>query len=107
MIFIKKSGKDCQVESVNELFGSDKRKLRNELFGSYLSKTFVADTVLSNAESNIKEIGRQLSNLQLLVEELKKQQAEKKANELMRDVDAMSQEQAQALLEKLQAKLAQ
>ena len=69
MIFIKKSGKDCQVKSVNELFGSDKRKLRNELF--------------------------------------EKQQAEKKANELMRDVDAMSQEQAQALLEKLQAKLAQ
>ena len=41
---IKKNQKVHSVKNVSELFSSDKRKLRNELFGSYLSKTFVPET---------------------------------------------------------------
>ena len=104
---IKKNQKVHSVKNVSELFSSDKRKLRNELFGSYLSKTFVPETVLENAKSNIKEIKRQLSNLEILDNELQKLVAEKKAKKMLEDVEKMSEADAQALLEQLKAKLGQ
>ena len=77
------------------------------MFGSYLSKTFVPETILDNAESNIKEIKRQLANLEILVGDLQKLVAEKKAKKMLEDVEKMSDADAQALLEQLKAKLGQ
>ena len=107
MKFIRKNGKDFPLKNVNDLFGSDKRKLRIELFGSYLSKSFILETVLDNTDNNIKEIGRQLSNLKMLKEELEKQVAEKRAKKMLEDVEKMSNVDAQALFEQLKIKLGQ
>jgi len=107
MVFKKQNGKDYPAKNLSDLFTSDKRKLRNELFGSYLSKTFVPETILDNAESNIKEIKRQLANLEILVGDLQKLVAEKKAKKMLEDVEKMSDADAQALLEQLKAKLGQ
>jgi division protein CdvB (Snf7/Vps24/ESCRT-III family) len=89
------------------LFSSDKRKIRIELFGSYLSKSFVLETVLTNTDNNIKELGSQLSNLKLLKDELEKQVAEKKAKKMLEDVEKMSEDDAQALFNQLKVKLGQ
>lgn len=105
--FIKKNGKVYSVKSVSDLFSSDKRKTRIELFGSYLSKSFVLETVLTNTDNNIKELGCRLSNLKLLKVELEKQVAEKKTKKMLEDVEKMSEADAQALLEQLKAKLGQ
>jgi len=105
--FIKKNGKEHSVKSVSDLFSSDKRKIRIELFGSYLSKSFVLETVLTNTDNNIKELGCQLSNLKLLKDELEKQVAEKKTKKMLEDVEKMSETDAQALFEQLKAKLGQ
>ena len=105
--FIRKNGKEVSVKSVNDLFSSDKRKTRNELFGSYLSKSFVLETVLTNADNNIKELGNQLANLKLLKDELEKQVAEKKAKKMLEDVEKMSEADAQALFDQLKVKLGQ
>ena len=107
MTLVKQNGKEYPVKNLSDLFTSDKRKLRNELFGSYLSKTFVPETILDNAESNIKEIKRQLANLEILVGDLQKLVAEKKAKKMLEDVEKMSDADAQALLEQLKAKLGQ
>ena len=107
MTLVKQNGKVYPVKNLSDLFTSDKRKLRNELFGSYLSKTFAPETILDNAESNIKEIKRQLANLEILVGDLQKLVAEKKAKKMLEDVEKMSDADAQALLEQLKAKLGQ
>lgn len=108
MNFQNKKGKDVTVKSVSEFFGSDKGKMRIELFGSRLSTTkFNLNKVLDNCENNIKEFNRQLSNLMLLKNELKKLVAEQKAKELRESVAKMSDEDAQVLLEQLKAKLGQ
>jgi peptidoglycan hydrolase CwlO-like protein len=108
MIVKNKKGKDVTVKNVSELFGSDKGKMRIELFGSRLStKKFNLNKVLENCDNNIKEFNRQLSNLKLLKDELKKLVAEQKAKELRESVDKMSNEDAQVLLEQLKAKLGQ
>ena len=105
--FIKKNGKDHSVKSVSDLFSSDKRKIRIELFGSYLSKSFVLETVLTNTDNNIKELGCQLTNLKLLKDELEKQLAEKKTKKMLEDVEKMSEADAQALFDQLKVKLGQ
>lgn len=108
MNFIKKKGKNITVNNVSELFGSDKGKMRIELFGSRLStKKFSLNKVLENCDNNIKEFNRQLSNLNLLKDELKKLVAEQKAKELRESVDKLSNEDAQVLLEQLKTKLGQ
>ena len=105
--FTRKKGKVVSVKSVNDLFSSDKRKIRIELFGSYLSKSFVLETVLTNTDNNIKELGCQLSNLKLLKDELEKQIAEKKTKKMLEDVEKMSEADAQALFDQLKVKLGQ
>ena len=105
--FTRKKGKVVSVKSVNDLFSSDKRKIRIELFGSYLSKSFVLETVLTNADNNIKELGNQLANLKLLKDELEKQIAEKKTKKMLEDVEKMSEADAQALFDQLKVKLGQ
>lgn len=105
--FTRKKGKVVSVKSVNDLFSSDKRKIRIELFGSYLSKSFVLETVLTNTDNNIKELGCQLSNLKLLKDELEKQIAEKKTKKMLEDVEKMSEADAQALFDQLKVKLDQ
>ena len=105
--FTRKKGKVVSVKSVNDLFSSDKRKMRIELFGSYLSKSFVLETVLTNTDNNIKELGCQLSNLKLLKDELEKQIAEKKTKKMLEDVEKMSEADAQALFDQLKVKLGQ
>ena len=108
MLVKNKKGKDVTVKNVSELFGSDKGKMRIELFGSRLStKKFNLNKVLENCDNNIKEFNRQLSNLKLLEDELKKLVTEQKAKELRESVDKMSEEDAQVLLEQLKAKLGQ
>ncbi len=108
MNFQNKKGKDVTVKSVSELFGSDKGKMRIELFGSRLStKKFNLNKVIENCDNNIKEFNRQLSNLKQLKDELQKLVAEQKAKELRESVDKMSEEDAQVLLEQLKAKLGQ
>ena len=105
MFFTKKDGAVAQELELGELFSEANRKFRNELFGSYLSKSFDLETVFTNTERNIKEIGYQLSNFQLLRDELKKQVEEKKAKELQEWIDKMSMDEAKAVLVKLQEKL--
>lgn len=108
MVFKNKKNKDFTVKNVTELFGSDKGKMRIELFGSRLStKRFSLNKVLENCDNNIKEFNRQLSNLKLLKDELNKLIAEQKAKELQDSVDKMSNEDAQVLLEQLKTKLGQ
>ena len=108
MKYIKKNGENATVNNVSELFGSNKGKMRIELFGSRLStKKFSLNKVLEKCDKNIKEFNRQLSNLMLLKDELKKLVAEQKAKELRESVDKMSNEDAQVLLEQLKAKLGQ
>ena len=108
MNFQNKKGKVVTVKSVSELFGSDKGKMRIELFGSRLStKKFNLNKVIENCDNNIKEFNRQLSNLKQLKDELQKLVAEQKAKELRESVDKMSEEDAQVLLEQLKAKLGQ
>ena len=105
--FIKKNGKVTSVKSINELFtGTNHKKIRHELFGSSLCKTYDVVKVQSNAEKNIKEVENQLVNLRLLLDELKKQQAEKETQELMSKVEKVDERQIHALLEKLNARLA-
>lgn len=77
------------------------------MFGSYLSKSFVLETVLTNTDNNIKELGCQLSNLKLLKDELEKQVAEKKTKKMLEDVEKMSEADAQALFDQLKVKLGQ
>lgn len=105
MIIRKLSGKDYPVKNLSELFSSDKRKLRNELFGSYLSKTYAPEAILVTVQNNIKESEIQLSNLKILEDELEKLVAEEKAKKLLEDVKKMSDADAQALYEQLKAKL--
>ncbi len=105
--FTRKNGKVVPVKSVRELFNSDKRKLRFELFGSCLSKSFVLETIQTNTDNNIKELGYQLSNLKLLKDELERQVAEEKAKKMLEDVEKMSEADAQALFEQLKVKLGQ
>ena len=107
MEFKRKVGKDVSVKSVNDLFTTDKRKLRIELFGSYLSKSFVLESVLSNVKSNINEIKKQLENLNTLQTELQKQVEEMRAQEFQRRVEKMTDSEAQTLFEQLKARLAQ
>ena len=108
MDFNRKKDKVYSFKSVNDLFGSDKGKMRIELFGSRLStKKFDLNKVLENCHNNIKEFNRQLSNLNLLKNELEKLVAEQKAKELRESVNKMSEEDAQVLLEQLKAKLGQ
>lgn len=107
MEFKRKVGKDVSVKSVNDLFTTDKRKLRIELFGSYLSKSFVLESVLSNVKSNINEIKKQLENLNTLQTELQKQVEVKRAQEFQRRVEKMTDSEAQALFEQLKARFAQ
>jgi len=107
MEFKRKVGKDVSVKSVNDLFTTDKRKLRIELFGSYLSKSFVLESVLSNVKSKINEIKKQLENLNTLQTELQKQVEEMRAQEFQRRVEKMTDSEAQTLFEQLKARLAQ
>ena len=107
MEFKRKVGKDVSVKSVNDLFTTDKRKLRIELFGSYLSKSFVLESVLSNVKSKINEIKKQLENLNTLQTELQKQVEEMRAQEFQRRVEKMTDSEAQALFEQLKARFAQ
>jgi hypothetical protein len=107
MLLKRTNGKDYSVKNLNELFCSDKRKLRNELFGSYLSKTFVPEAILVTSQNNIKESERQLENLKALESELKRLVAEEKAKKLLEDVKQMSDADAQALFEQLKVKLGQ
>lgn len=107
MILKKQEGKDYSVKNLNDLFSSDKRKLRNELFGSYLSKTFVPETILDNVGEKKKEIKRHLTNLETLDDELQKLVAEEKAKKMLADVEKMSEADAQALFDQLKVKLGQ
>jgi hypothetical protein len=107
MVLKKQNGKDYPAKNLSDLFTSDKRKLRNELFGSYLSKTYVPETILDNVGNKIKEIRRYLTNLETLNEELQKLVAEEKAKKMLADVEKMSDADAQALLVQLKAKLGQ
>jgi len=107
MVFIKKNGKEHQAKCVNDLFTGSNKKLRMDLFGSALSKEYDAEKILAAAENNVKVMSNQLQNLGLLKKEMEKQEAEKQAKEVMKCVDKMTPEQTLALLEKLQAKVAQ
>lgn len=107
MTLVKQNGKVYPIKSFSDLFTSDKRKLRNELFGSYLSKTYVPETILDNVGNKIKEIKRHLTNLEALDGELQKLVAEEKAKKMIEDVDKMSEADAQALFDQLKVKLGQ
>lgn len=107
MVLKKHDGKDYSVKNLNDFFSSDKRKLRNELFGSYLSKTFVPETILDYIGGKKKETERHFTNLETLEDELQKLVAEEKAKKMLADVEKMSEADAQALLEQLKVKLGQ
>ena len=105
--FIRKNGSDEPAQNLSELFSSKNRKLRIELFGSYLSKSFSPEAILTKVGSNINEISCQLQNLNLLKAELEKQIEEKNAKELQERLDKMSDDEARALMEKLRERLCQ
>ena len=96
-----------EFESLNELFNAPRDK-RNELFGSYLTEgDFEASTVQKKVDEKIKAYEIQLQNLKTLNRELKKVVTEENVQKMLKDVEEMNQEQAEALLEKLKAKLNQ
>lgn len=96
----------AKFESLNELF-TNARDVRNELFGSYLAEgDIVAVDVKKKVEEKIKIYKAQLQNLAVLREELQRVITEENVQKMLDSVKDMSNEDAQALLEKLQAKLA-
>lgn len=107
-MFLKKTnGEDAKYESLNELFTTS-RDVRNELFGSYLAEgEIVAADVKKKVEEKIKTYKIQLQNLTMLGEELQRVVTEENVQKMLESVKDMSNEDAQALLEKLQAKLNQ
>ena len=96
-----------EFENLDGLF-TTARDIRNDLFGSYLTEgEFDAAEVLKKVEGKIKTYEIQLQNLRTLNEELKRVVTEQNVEKMLNSVKDMSNEQAQALLEKLQAKVAQ
>lgn len=107
MLFSKINGEKANYESLNALFTTS-REVRNDLFGSYLTEgDYEAATVQKKVDEKIKAYETQLQNLRTLNGELKKVVTEENVQKMLKGVDEMNQEQAQALLEKLQAKLSQ
>ena len=107
IIYNKSNGDEAKYENLNELF-STSRDVRNELFGSYLAEgEFDAVEVQKKVEGKIKTYETQVQNLKVLNGELKKLVTEQNVERIMKDVEDMNRDQAQALMEKLQAKFAQ
>ena len=107
MIFKKTNGEVAEYEILHNLFATS-RDVRNELFGSYLAEgEFDAVEVQKKVEGKIKTYETQVQNLKVLSGELKKLVTEQNVEKMMKDVESMNHDQAQALMEKLQAKLAQ
>lgn len=107
MIFKKNNGEVAEYENLNELF-TKSRDVRNELFGSYLAENEIDEVeVQKKVEGKILTYENQLQNLRILNGELKKVVTEQNVQKMLKDVEDMNQEQAQALLDKLKSKLGQ
>ena len=107
MNYKKSNGEEAKYENLNGLFNTT-RDIRNDLFGSYLAEGEIdAEEVQKKVDGKIKTYENQLQNLKTLNEELKKAVVEQNVAKMLKDVEDMSQEQAQALIEKLKAKFGQ
>ena len=107
MTFFKIDDKEVSFENLGELFKTS-RDVRNELFGKYLSEGEIIETDLKKkVEKRIKAYNVQLQNLTLLSEELQRVITAQNVEKMLNSVKDMSNEDAQALLEKLKAKLQQ
>ena len=107
MTFFKIDDKEVSFENLGELFKTS-RDVRNELFGKYLSEGEIIETDLKKkVEKEIKVCNVHLQNLTLLSEELQRVITAQNVEKMLNSVKDMSNEDAQALLEKLKAKLQQ
>ena len=107
MTFFKINDKEVSFENLGELFKTS-RDVRNELFGKYLSEGEIIEADLKKkVEKRIKAYNVQLQNLTLLSEELQRVITAQNVEKMLNSVKDMSNEDAQALLEKLKAKLQQ
>lgn len=107
MFFQKINGDKANYESLSELFTSS-REIRNELFGSYLAEGEInVEEVQKKVAGKITTYENQLQNLRTLNGELKKAVTEQNVQKMLKNVEDMDQEQAKALLEKLQARFNQ
>ena len=105
MFFKNSKNEKVEYSNLKGLFDKT-RDVRNELFGSYLAEGEIdAEEVQKKVDEKIKTYENQLQNLKVLNEELKKVITEQNVEKMLKDVDGMNQEQAQALLEKLKTKL--
>lgn len=107
MFFKKINGDKANYESLSELFTSS-REIRNDLFGSYLAEGEInVEEVQKKVAGKITTYENQLQNLRTLNGELKKAVTEQNVQKMLKNVEDMDQEQAKALLEKLQARFNQ
>ena len=105
MIFKKNNGEAATYENLNELFTTS-IDVRNDLFGSYLAKNEInAAEVQKKVDVKIATYGNQLQNLRNLSDELKKVVKEENVKMMLKTVEDMEQEQAQALFNRLKTKL--
>lgn len=105
MVFTNNKNEHQEYANLKELFATS-RDVRNELFGSYLAENEI-DTVevQKKVEGKIKTYQNHVQNLKVLDDELKKAVTEQNVEKMLKDVENMSKEQAEVLMEKLRAKL--
>ena len=107
MLYQRCNGDKANYENLKELFTST-REIRNDLFGSYLAEGEIdVEEVQKKVAGKITAYENQLQNLKILNGELKKAVTEQNVQKMLKGVEDMNQEQAKALLEKLQARFNQ
>ena len=107
MLYQSSNGDKANYENLKELFTSS-REIRNDLFGSYLAEGEInVEEVQKKVAGKITTYENQLQNLRTLNGELKKAVTEQNVQKMLKNVEDMDQEQAKALLEKLQARFNQ
>ncbi len=108
-IYKKADGTTSTFNSMEELFRA-KRRVRNELFGSYLTEVdengnVKPSVVLTKVDEKMKSYGLYHSNLKTLRGEVSRLAADEESKRLQGTVNDMSDEQAESLLNQLKLKL--
>lgn len=107
MIFKNNKNKELSFETIQDLFSTTERNVRNDFFGSYLgdSKSPIPSVVLEKVDEKITTYKRYLNNLNTLREVVSVLAADEDAKKLQGTVNDMSNEQAEALMKQLKEKL--
>lgn len=98
-ITFKKTNESVEFANVAEVFNKDtSRKLRNELFGSWLSDSYDSPTdVGETVKGRISLLEMQLNNLNILKEALKPEIGKEQYNRNLSNIENMDAEQLENL----------